>query len=80
MMVELELTKTQEAFLDDLRDSKILIISMKSIQEKYSHIASKASIKRDIETLVVDGIIERNKMKTVGHNGRYLSSTSYKIK
>jgi len=71
-----ELTLTQEAFLKDLKAHKVLCISMVQIQKKYSDIASKASIKRDIESLVVDGLIIRTHRKLMVR-GKITSSTMY---
>lgn len=76
-MVE-ELTEIQEAFLSDLRASGSIILSMTKIQDKYSDIASKASIKRNIEALVNSGIVKRNNYK-INHNGKITSTTIYKL-
>ena len=75
-----ELTQTQERFLDDLRDSIVIINTMTRLQTKYQENNSKAQVKRDIESLINDGIIERKIMRSIGHGGRYTSATSYKLK
>ena len=73
-----ELTQTQEAFLADLSNSNVICMSMVELQEKYSQIASKASIKRNIEELVANGMVKRYHHKMV-HNGRITSTTMYKL-
>lgn len=73
-----ELTKAQEAFLSDLKTHTAISISMTQLQERYANIQSKASIKRDIETLIADGIIKRTHHKLVTR-GRITSSTIYQL-
>ena len=51
--------ETQNTFLSDLRAQGSTITSMDQLQKKYSHIASKASIKRDITSLLEDGSVDR---------------------
>ncbi len=75
-----ELTKTQESFLDDLRVGNVIINTMTRLQSKYAKGVSKAQVKRDIESLVCEGIIERKIMRSVGYNGRYTTATSYQLK
>jgi len=75
----MELTKIQEAFLADLRDSNHLVIPMNKLQLKYAYIEpNKAKIKREITALVDSGRISREKV-TVTRNGGFLSSTIYKL-
>lgn len=78
-METLELTNTQEQFLIDLANFKCIIASMVELQEKYAHIASKASIKRDIDSLVSNHIITREHNKLFS-NGKITSITIYKLK
>lgn len=78
-METLELTKTQEQFIDDLKHLNCIIASMVELQEKYSENASKASVKRDIDSLVSNGIITREHHKIFAH-GRIMSNTIYKLK
>jgi len=75
-----ELNETQEIFINDLRDSIVIINTMSNLQNKYAKNVSKAQVKRDIESLINDGIIERKIMRSIGHGGRYTSATSYKLK
>ena len=75
----MELTKIQEAFLADLRDSNHLVIPMNKLQLKYAYIEpNKAKIKREITALVDTGRISREKI-TITRNGRFMSSTIYKL-
>jgi hypothetical protein len=62
-----QLTNTQEAFLSDLSHSNTIIMSMDLLQKKYCHIASKAKVKRDIDRLVNDGMVERKMVRCVVH-------------
>ena len=81
-----ELTKTQELFLTELNNSNVICMSMVQLQEKYSEIASddnpngvsKASIKRNIEELVANGMVKRYHYKVV-NNGRITSKIFYKL-
>lgn len=73
-----ELTPTQELILADLTTLGALSISMTQMQLKYSKIASKASIKRDIDKLVEEGIITRTHIKKC-ENGRITSTTIYSV-
>ena len=77
-MTTIELTIFQEQFLVDLSVVGTLTISMVQIQEKYANIASKASIKRNVNALVSDGIIKRHHFKII-HNGKITSTTIYQI-
>jgi len=69
-----ELTNTQEAFLNDLNKANTIIMSMDLLQKKYSTIASKSQIKRDIDMLVNDGMVERKIVRCVVH-GKIISKT-----
>lgn len=71
-----ELTDTQEAFLNDLNKANTIIMSMDLLQKKYSTIASKSQIKRDIDMLVNDGMVERKIVRCVIH-GKIISKTIY---
>jgi hypothetical protein len=71
-----ELTNTQEAFLNDLRDLNTIIMSMDLLQKKYAYMAPKSQIKRDIDMLVNDGIVERKIVRCVVH-GKIISKTIY---
>jgi hypothetical protein len=72
-----QLTNTQEAFLSDLSHSNTIIMSMDLLQKKYSTIASKSQIKRDIDILVNDGMVERKIVRCVVR-GKIISKTIYK--
>lgn len=74
-----ELTNTQEAFLNDLRHFNTIIMSMDLLQKKYAHISPKSQIKRDIDRLVNDGMVERKTVRCV-LNGKIISKTIYSNK
>ena len=70
---------TKEQFLEDLRTYGYIRMSMEQLQTKYSYIASKASIKRDIQSLVDDGVVEKNTI-IKNHNNKITSTVTYTIK
>ena len=73
-----ELTKIQERFLLDLTNANVICMSMIQLQKKYSYIAPKVVIKRDIDELVENGIVKRYHHKMV-FNGRISSTTLYQL-
>lgn len=76
-METINLTNTQEAFLSDLNNSKVIIASMAELQEKYAENCSKSSVKRDIDFLVANFMVTReNHIRN--HNGKITSTTIYK--
>ena len=71
-------TKVQEKLISDLTAFGSISASMVELQNKYAKIQSKASIKRDIDKLVEEGIIKRIHIKKCD-KGRITSTTIYQI-